>query len=79
MRLVDVAHARGVTEEGGAFGAALLAGVGAGHWPDTDTACAAAIHVAERVEPQPAAVAAYDEGYRTFRKLYPALRTLREA
>ncbi|HEY0795478.1 MAG TPA: FGGY-family carbohydrate kinase, partial [Acidisarcina sp.] len=66
-------------EEGGAFGAALLAGVGAGHWPDTDTACATAIHVAERVEPQPAAVAAYNEGYRHFRKLYPALRTLRES
>ncbi|HEY0795480.1 MAG TPA: hypothetical protein VGD64_06840 [Acidisarcina sp.] len=34
--------------------------------------------VAERVEPQPAAVLAYNEGYRILRKLYPALRTLRD-
>ena len=65
-------------EEGGAFGAALLAGVGAGHWSDTDAACDAAIHVAERIEADPAAAGAYDEGYRVFRRLYPALKSLRE-
>jgi xylulokinase len=66
-------------EEGGAFGAALLAGVGAGHWPDTEAACAVAIQVAERISPQPAAVAAYNQGYKVFRRLYPALRSLRDA
>jgi xylulokinase len=63
-------------EEGGAFGAALMAGVGAGAWADLDAACAAGITVAERIEPDPAWVAAYAAGYEKWRKLYPALATL---
>jgi xylulokinase len=64
-------------EEGGAFGAALMAGVGAGAWADLDAACAQGITVAERIEPEPAALLAYAEGYEKWRKLYPALATLR--
>ncbi len=64
-------------EEGGAFGCALMAGVGAGHWANLDEACAQAIEVAQRVEPDPADVAAYKAGYAQWRKLYPALKTLR--
>jgi xylulokinase len=64
-------------EEGGAFGAALMAGVGAGAWPDLDAACAAGIAVAERIEPDPAWESAYKAGYQKWRKLYPALATLR--
>jgi xylulokinase len=64
-------------EEGGAFGCALMAGVGAGHWANLDEACAQAIEVAQRVEPDPADVAAYKSGYAEWRKLYPALKTLR--
>jgi xylulokinase len=64
-------------EEGGAFGAALLAGVGVGTWPDVDTACDVSIHVAKYREPQPAARAVYDKGYAVYRKIYPALRSLR--
>ena len=64
-------------EEGGAFGCALMAGVGAGHWTNLDEACAQAIEVAHRVEPDPADVAAYKRGYAAWRKLYPALKTLR--
>jgi len=67
-----------VAEEGAAFGAALLAGVGAGAWPDTDAACAAAIQVAEQIAPDPAALPSYAEGYAVFRRLYPALRSVRE-
>src|SRR5712664_1346582 len=44
-------------EEGAAYGAALLAGVGAGFWPTVDAACAATVRVASRVTPQSAAVA----------------------
>src|SRR5580700_5390074 len=50
-------------EEGGAFGCALMAGVGAGHWADLDEACAYAIQVAERIEPDAGDVAAYKNGY----------------
>jgi xylulokinase len=64
-------------EEGGAFGCALMAGVGAGHWANLDEACGQAIEVAQRVEPDPADVAAYKSGYAEWRKLYPALRSLR--
>ena len=64
-------------EEGGAFGAALLAGVGAGAWKDVDAACEMALHVAEHLEPQAATRAVYANGYAVYRKIYPALRGLR--
>jgi xylulokinase len=63
-------------EEGGAFGSALMAGVGAGAWRDLDEACAQAISVAERIEPEASAVAAYSVGYARWSKLYPALASL---
>jgi xylulokinase len=66
-----------VAEEGGAFGCALMAGVGAEHWKNLDEACAQAIHVAERIEPDPGEAAAYRAGYARWRRLYPALRSLR--
>ena len=64
-------------EEGGAFGAALLAGVGAGAWKDVDAACDAALHVAETLQPQPQNRITYEHGYATYRKIYPATRSLR--
>jgi xylulokinase len=64
-------------EEGGAFGCALMAGVGVGHWANLDLACGQAIEVAQRIEPDPAEAAAYQAGYAKWRKLYPALRSLR--
>jgi xylulokinase len=65
-------------EEGGAFGCALMAGVGAGHWANLDQACGQAIEVAQRIEADAADVAAYQAGYAKWRKLYPALRGLRD-
>ena len=65
-----------VAEEGGAFGAALLAGVGGGGWPSVQAACAQAIRVAEQITPEPAAVARYTEGYAGFVKVYPALQSV---
>ncbi len=64
-------------EEGGAYGAALLAGVGAGAWPDVDTACEQSLEVAERLEPEAGAVEVYDRSYGLFREIYPALRGIR--
>jgi xylulokinase len=65
-------------EEGGAFGCALLAGVGAGHWANLDEACAQAIEVAQKIEPDAADVKAYKAGYEQWRKVYPALKCLRD-
>lgn len=61
-------------EEGAAYGAALLAAVGAGVWPSVDAACAAAVHVASRIEPQPSAVAVLNASYSAFRRVYSATR-----
>ena len=64
-------------EEGGAFGAALLAGVGVKAWPTVEAACAATVQVAREVAPRNASemVAAYQG----FRRMYPALRQIGEA
>jgi xylulokinase len=59
-------------EEGGAFGAALLAGTGVAAWPDVPTACAETIRVAEVIEPRSAGV--MDDAYTEYRKIYPALQ-----
>ena len=61
-------------DEGGAYGAALLAGVGIQHWPSVDVACESSVRVAKRVQPDPAAVARMNLQYAEYRKLYPALR-----
>ena len=65
----------GVTStEGAAFGAALLAGVAGGAWPDVDTACDRTIAVTGREHPDEAAEGTYRELHALFRALYPALR-----
>jgi xylulokinase len=65
-------------EEGAAFGAALLSGVGAGIWPSVDDACAQAVHVASETEPDPAAARLLDRQYAAYRALYPALKGVLE-
>ncbi|HEX2702824.1 MAG TPA: xylulokinase [Solirubrobacteraceae bacterium] len=67
------------SEEGSAFGAALLAGVRAGVFADLDEAVARCVRVSERIEPDPGWAASYDEGYARFRLLYPSLRALQTA
>ncbi|HLH36515.1 MAG TPA: xylulokinase [Alloacidobacterium sp.] len=67
-----------VAEEGAAFGAALLAGVGAGAWKTTDEACASAIRIAEQISPDPAAAKTYAKGYEVYRRLYPAIKAVRD-
>jgi xylulokinase len=61
--------------EGAAFGAALLAGVGAGAWPDVPTACDQAIATTGRNAPEAAMERTYSELHATYRDLYPALRS----
>jgi xylulokinase len=66
-------------EEGAAYGAALLAGVGVGAWSSVDEACTRAVRVAARVEPNAAASALMNKRYSAYRALYPALRSVAEA
>jgi xylulokinase len=67
------------TTEGAAFGAALLAGVGAGNWGSVADSCQAAISILERTQPQPLQISRYRELYPRYRNLYPALRSTFEA
>jgi len=59
--------------EGAAYGAALLAGVGAGVYPDVETACDISVKVTDRVPPGPDTTA-YEDYYPIYRDLYPALK-----
>ncbi len=63
------------TTEGAAYGAALLAGVAAGVWPDVDTACAQTIVVTDRVTPHEETVETYGAVYQQYQSLYPTLKS----
>ena len=63
-------------EEGAAYGAALLAGVGAGVWKSVDAACDAVVRVAKHTAFDPAASQVMQECYLRYRQVYPALRPL---
>jgi xylulokinase len=62
------------SEEGSAFGAALLAGVRSGVFANAEEAVARCVRVRDRVEPDANWAAAYEHGYERFRTLYPALK-----
>ncbi|MFN3333859.1 MAG: FGGY-family carbohydrate kinase, partial [Caldilinea sp.] len=69
--LADVFNAELVTvntTEGAAYGAALLAGVGGGVWPDVDAACRRTIHVTGSTAPNAEQQALYDEAYARYRE-----------
>lgn len=60
-------------EEGAAFGAALLAGVGAGNWSSVEEACGETIKIKERIEPNLEDQKILDEQYKSYGKIYSAL------
>jgi xylulokinase len=59
------------TDEGPAFGAAILAGVGAGIWPDVASACKTVVRQKTVTEP---ASGDYSAAYERYRKLYAQTR-----
>ena len=63
-------------DEGAAYGAAILAAVGAEQWPSVDSACAEAVKVAKRIPAQADAVAIMKENYAAFRRVYPATKSI---
>jgi xylulokinase len=63
------------TTEGAAYGAALLAGVGARAWTDVESACKTVIKLTGSTMPDPAQVEAYRKAYPLYRELYPALKS----
>jgi xylulokinase len=63
-------------EEGAAYGAAILAGVGAKAWPGVDAACAAIVRVAGKTNPNPEDSLAMEKAYAKYRRIYPALKSI---
>jgi xylulokinase len=64
------------TQEGSAYGAALLALVGTGVYKTVPEACHAVVRETERVEPRSYEAQIYARGYEVYRALYPALKPI---
>ena len=63
-------------EEGAAYGAAILAGVGARSWKSVDEACDAVVRTAHEIKPNPGDVTTLNQAYRAYRRIYPALKQI---
>ena len=64
------------TQEGSAYGAALLALAGTGAYGSVPEACRATIRETESVVPQDPDAAFYEKGHRVYQALYPALQPI---
>ena len=60
-------------EEGPAYGAALLAGVGTGHFADVNDAVTRCVRVVATTQPNPTMVAKYNQIYAIYRTMYSHL------
>jgi xylulokinase len=63
-------------EEGAAYGAAVLAGVGAGLWPSVDEACDRIVRTAGVTRADAATTETMARRYVEYRRIYPALREI---
>jgi xylulokinase len=75
--LADVLRKRVATlssQEGSAYGAALLAMVGTGEFSSVEEACSATIRETESLEPRQQESKVYAKGHAIYKALYPALR-----
>jgi xylulokinase len=77
--LADVFNKPVVTlasQEGSAYGAALLALVGTGEYGSVPEVCGAVIKERDQLLPRPSECLVYAEGHKTYQSLYPALRAV---
>jgi xylulokinase len=63
-------------EEGAAYGAAILAGVGVGVWASVDEACDAVVRTADVTTPAPETVEIMNRRYAEYCRIYPALKSI---
>ena len=63
-------------EEGAAYGAAILAGVGAKAWPSVDAACDAVVRVAGSMSPNSEDSLVMERAYAVYRRIYPAMKSI---
>jgi xylulokinase len=64
------------TQEGSAYGAALLALVGTGAYASVPEVCKAAIREVDSVGPRPHQSQLYSRGHEVYRQLYPTLKPI---
>ena len=63
-------------EEGAAYGAAILAGVGAKTWSSVDEACQSVVRAAENITPVLEDSLALEKAYAVYRRIYPAMKSI---
>jgi xylulokinase len=63
------------TTEGAAYGAAILAGVGASAWESVSSACQTGIKITGSTQPDASQADAYRQAYSIYQDLYPALKS----
>ena len=64
------------SEEGPGYGGAILAAVACGEYASVEEAASKLVKVIDTVEPDPEIAARYEEQYRKFVKMYPALKDI---
>ena len=64
------------SEQGPGMGGAMLAMVACGLYPSVADACAALVHTAETIVPDPELAARYERRYQKFKQIYPAMKEL---
>ena len=64
------------SEEGPGYGGAILAAVACGEYSSVEEAASKLVKVIDTVEPDPVIAARYEEQYRKFVKMYPALKDI---
>lgn len=64
------------TEEGPALGGAMLAAVGCREYESVEAAAKAIVRVVDTIEPEENLVVKYEEKYKKFQKIYPAVKEL---
>jgi xylulokinase len=69
---VETVHA----EEGAAYGAAILAGVGVKTWSSVDEACESVVRVAGNITPDSKHSLVLERAYAMYRRMYPAMKSI---
>ena len=64
------------SEEGPGYGGAMLAAVGCGEYASVEEAAKKLVKIIDTIEPEPELAAKYEEKYRKFAKIYPAVKEL---
>lgn len=64
------------TEQGPGYGAAMLAMTAAGEWQNVVTCAESLVKIKSKVIPQSDIVARYEERYKRFKEIYPAVKKL---